>query len=48
MTIFQKVANFALRLVGVKRLSEDPNDSRFNFINNEETIRTQELKEYKI
>ena len=48
MTIFQKVANFALKLVGVKRLSEDPNDSRFNFINNEETIREQHLKEYKI
>lgn len=48
MTIFQKVTNFALKLLGVKKLSEDPNDSRFNFINDEDTIREQKLKEYKI
>lgn len=48
MTIFQKVANFALKLVGVRRLSENPNDSRFNFINHEETIIQQHLQEYKI
>jgi len=48
MTIFEQIKERILKMTQVERLGENPNDSRFTFINDEETIRRQELDECRI
>ena len=48
MTIFDKIRQRILKFLRIEHLSEDPNSSRYTFINDIETVKKQKLEEYRI
>ena len=48
MTIMEKIKQRILRFLGLEHLSDDPTSDRYTFINNEETVIKQHVKECKI
>lgn len=48
MTIIEKLTKLIKRLVSVSEVKNNPNSERLTFINNEEAIRKQKIKEYKV
>lgn len=48
MTIFEKVKNRILNFLGVKKLSQNPNDDRFTYLSDEDIINKAKIKENKI
>ena len=48
MTIIDKIINKILGLLGVKKLSQNPNDERYTYLSDEDVINRQKVKENKI
>ena len=48
MTLTERIKQRILKFLGLEKLSEKPNSSRYTFINSEETIRMQHLEECRI
>lgn len=48
MTLTERIKQRILKFLGLEKLSENPNSSRYTFINSEETIRLQHLQECRI
>ena len=48
MTIFEKIKNRILNFLGVKKLSQNPNDERFTYLSDEDVINKSKIKENKI
>ena len=48
MTLTQKIKNRILKFLGLEHLSDNPNSSRYTFINDDETVKRQATEEYKI
>lgn len=48
MTIMEKIKQRILKFLGLEHLSDDPTSDRYTFINNEETVIKQHVKECKI
>ena len=45
MTIFDKIRQRILKMLGVEHLGSNPNSTRFTFINDENTVKRQKLEE---
>ena len=48
MTIVEKIKQRILKFLGIEKLSQNPSDERFTFINSKDEVRNQHLKEYKV
>jgi hypothetical protein len=48
MTIFDKIRQRILKMLGVEHLGSNPNSTRFTFINDENTVKRQKLEEVRI
>ena len=48
MTLTERIRKRILKFLGLEHLSDDPNSSRYTFINDEEVIKEQHLNECKI
>lgn len=48
MTVFEKIKSIILKVVGVKKLEDNPNSRRYMFINDDNKIKRANLAEYRI
>lgn len=48
MTIFEKIKNRILKMIGATHLDDNPNSERYTFINDENTVKRQKLEEARV
>lgn len=48
MTIFERIKQRIIKMLGLQKLEDNPNSDRYTFINDENTVKRQKLDEFRI